>query len=619
MFAPTGGGSAATTNNNFLINGNNTYTGGTLLQVNTGSQGSIQIGTDSPFGTGKVHSVFQGNSIEFRAVGGARTIPNDFDLDGGMNFAGSNSIVLAGDIAIASSGASNSRTIFDKMTASGATLTLGASPGSSVIYLGNPTSNGGDGVGRVIILQVNSGGTMIVNAAFQDVGTGSAVQIGSQDGGHIIINAPQTYTSETQIGSGSATVEFHQDYNVGDPSGPFGLGTLHSNGGNNARLAPTGGDRTIANPILMDFGVAFANVSGDNSSVTFTGPISYTSLSGGSAGYRVFNNVMPGSGGTVTLGSAASPSTITLAAGSGVGLNFTGSGKTVVNDTIQDSAPDINNPLIVSDSSTTTFNGPQITDGDFLVTGNNSTVIINGPRTSAGGSTPGDITMTGTNAKLFINSSMTGLGTVTVSAGTLAGTGSLNAPVTNNGTIAPGDQTLTPGTLTLNDDLTNGANSHWLIGLDGTTSGKLVIGGDLNLSAVDNLDVVGSGTGPWIIATYGGMLTGMFDNVTSGYSVNYDSPGEIILDVATLQGDYNHDQKVDAADYVLWRKDPANNGGSPDGYDAWRQNFGSSSGGGAAISSGAAVPEPVTMLLLLAAVAVLPFRRATDSQQRNHV
>ncbi|HVT30809.1 MAG TPA: hypothetical protein VHE81_22580, partial [Lacipirellulaceae bacterium] len=205
LFAPSGGGSAGTTNNNFLINGNNTYSGGTLIQANTGSQGSIQIGTDSPFGTGKVHNVFQGNSVEFRAVGGTHTIPNDFDLDGGMNFAGENSIVLAGDIAIASG---TTRTIFNKMTATGTTLTLGATPGSSVIYLGNPSSNGGDDVGRVVILQANSGSRMIVNATFQDVGTGSAVRFGSSNGGHIVINAPQTYTSETQIGGGEATVEF---------------------------------------------------------------------------------------------------------------------------------------------------------------------------------------------------------------------------------------------------------------------------------------------------------------------------------------------------------------------------------------------------------------------------
>jgi hypothetical protein len=38
--------------------------------------------------------------------------------------------------------------------------------------------------------------------------------------------------------------------------------------------------------------------------------------------------------------------------------------------------------------------------------------------------------------------------------------------------------------------------------------------------------------------------------------------------------DYNHNNLVDAPDYVLWRKDPTANGGDPDGYNTWRANFG---------------------------------------------
>ena len=43
--------------------------------------------------------------------------------------------------------------------------------------------------------------------------------------------------------------------------------------------------------------------------------------------------------------------------------------------------------------------------------------------------------------------------------------------------------------------------------------------------------------------------------------------------IAGLKGDYNHDGKVDDADYVLWRKNPDGYGG-PDGYTDWRSNFG---------------------------------------------
>jgi autotransporter-associated beta strand protein len=601
-----GGGSADLTNSNFVINGNNTYTGPTTIQANTGSRGSIQIGSDSPFGTGTVTNIFQGNSVEFRALNGTRTIPNDFDLEGGMNFAGDNSFVLSGDIYI-KSGAT--RTLVNKITASGKTLTLGDSDGSSKIYLGNPTSNPG---GSVIILQANTGATTIVNAKFQDVGAASAVRYGTQNGGNIVINTLQTYTSNTQIGGGEATVQFHHDYNAGDPSGPFGLGTLHANGATNARLAPTGGDRTIANPILMQFGLAFANVSGDTSSVTFSGPIHYTSALGGSNNTRVVNNLMGAAGGIVTFGSAASPSTWTLEAANGQGINFTGSGRTVINDTIQDSVANINNPLIVSNSSTTTFNGPQITDGNFSITGTNSTVIINGPRSTAGGSTLANISMTGNNSKLIVNSSVADIGTVSInSTGTLAGTGTLEGAVSNSGTIAPGTLPATPGTLTLPGNVTNNADSHWLIGLDGTSAGKLVIGGDVDLLAVDSLDVAGTGSGSsWVIATYAGMLSGTFDNVTPGYAVDYGtgSNSQITLMTAALPGDYNGDGRVDAADYVVWRSDPAGHGGDPDGYNTWRDHFGEPPGAGSGSRGPAAVPEPAALLLVLVSVACWPRR-----------
>jgi hypothetical protein len=65
-----------------------------------------------------------------------------------------------------------------------------------------------------------------------------------------------------------------------------------------------------------------------------------------------------------------------------------------------------------------------------------------------------------------------------------------------------------------------------------------------------------------------------------------------------LAGDYNHNSKVDAADYVVWRNDPAGNGGNPGGYNTWKANFGNPPGSG--LGAGA-VPEPTAMLLVIAA------------------
>jgi hypothetical protein len=67
---------------------------------------------------------------------------------------------------------------------------------------------------------------------------------------------------------------------------------------------------------------------------------------------------------------------------------------------------------------------------------------------------------------------------------------------------------------------------------------------------------------------------------------------------AALPGDYNSDGAVNAADYVVWRHDPANHGGTPDGYNVWRSKFGEGSGAGNGLVGGTAVPEPSALALL---------------------
>ncbi len=73
-------------------------------------------------------------------------------------------------------------------------------------------------------------------------------------------------------------------------------------------------------------------------------------------------------------------------------------------------------------------------------------------------------------------------------------------------------------------------------------------------------------------------------------------------------GDYNDDGKVDAADYVVWRKNVGTTNSLPNDneiggtvgaahYELWRSNFGSPSAAGAGSLLVAGVPEPTTLAL----------------------
>ncbi|MEX2307131.1 MAG: lamin tail domain-containing protein [Pirellulales bacterium] len=80
------------------------------------------------------------------------------------------------------------------------------------------------------------------------------------------------------------------------------------------------------------------------------------------------------------------------------------------------------------------------------------------------------------------------------------------------------------------------------------------------------------------------------------------SPG-FVPSGAALVGDYNGDGKVDAADYVVWRKNPGAFGGAQ-GYTDWRANFGAMAGSGSGSGAGA-VPEPGSIVLLLIGLVAL--------------
>jgi hypothetical protein len=112
--------------------------------------------------------------------------------------------------------------------------------------------------------------------------------------------------------------------------------------------------------------------------------------------------------------------------------------------------------------------------------------------------------------------------------------------------------------------------------------------------------------------THVGLMTGPNVELEDQYLFDFfglsQSPERIgfIVPPMGLGGDFNLDNKVDGADYVVWRKGLGTTH-FPEEYNTWRMNFGASMGSGTV--SGGAVPEPsvVSWLLVIGAAFVGQF------------
>jgi hypothetical protein len=125
-----------------------------------------------------------------------------------------------------------------------------------------------------------------------------------------------------------------------------------------------------------------------------------------------------------------------------------------------------------------------------------------------------------------------------------------------------------------------------------TANGLAINGGTLNLTNAGNMTA-----GTFMLIDYNGTLGGSVNNITLGstpsdftYSLIHNTSNTSIDLVVGIPGDHNSDGSVDAADYVVWRK----NIGTQEAYDAWRSNLGRTSSG-SGTSTG--VPEPATWFL----------------------
>ncbi len=272
-------------------------------------------------------------------------------------------------------------------------LTLGASPGSATITPASGTTS--------LTVTVSTGATIAINDVIAgNVGGtvsgttaagGLSLTLGSGSTGTIVLNAQNTYAGVTNLNSAVSNLTLQIGSSTDTASsatytkGPFGVSTLVFNGnGVQTFLQAVGADQTIANPLYVIGGNTFSSAATPHS-LTFAGPISYNPT----ASRSLLNNMAAGT--TLTLGASANSSTITLSPTSSIILNFTGSGATVVNDSIVDNAlpPATANGITVNASGPVTFNGTQSYSGALTLSGT-SFVTINGVKSGPGALTVGN-------------------------------------------------------------------------------------------------------------------------------------------------------------------------------------------------------------------------------------
>ncbi|MCI0335124.1 MAG: PEP-CTERM sorting domain-containing protein [Planctomycetes bacterium] len=150
------------------------------------------------------------------------------------------------------------------------------------------------------------------------------------------------------------------------------------------------------------------------------------------------------------------------------------------------------------------------------------------------------------------------------------------------------------------------------------TTGSLFVNGSATPDAnFNNLDLTNGGTIP--PRSFGRIRLGQISGSTHpiaapiGPTIPFVLWDDITVSVVpALPGDFNNDEKVDAADYVTWRKNNGTNNALPNDnglgtpitsahYDLWVKNFGNMSMPGAGSGSGSsagAVPEPSALFLI---------------------
>ncbi len=417
------------------LNGNNSYSGGTTLNL-----AAAYVGSDTAFGTGAV-TLDSGaigndsgalrtlaNSVVLAAAGGGTILgPNDITLTGaisgdgelvkrststltlnGANSYTGDTTLAGGTIVVGTSTALGTGNLFVESVGQSTTLTAGAADLSlaNTVFL-QATSN---------LVANTQAFTFGLNGVIS--GTGALTKVGS---GNLVLNAANNYSGGSSINAGTVTVG--NNAALGTALVTMANGTVLANNSNNLNVAngfsignvevATGANTFTMSGTVNGAGVLTKTGSGN---LILTGSNGYTGGTALTAGTITFNtNTALGTGTVTTTGGT------TLAAGvndpsGGQVLTLAnafslGTGATTID--LQGSTLTFgNDSSIVANGTALTLNGV-VSGAGSLVVGDFGTLTLNGNNSYAGG------TVLNTRSTVYVGSDTAlGTGQVTMNGGT---------------------------------------------------------------------------------------------------------------------------------------------------------------------------------------------------------
>lgn len=530
-----------------VLNGANTYVGGTQLQA-----GTLKVGNNTALGTG-VLTAAAGTML---ANDTALTLANNAVLQGDLTVQSSQALTLGGNLSGAGGlvkTGTGTLTLAGNNSYQGNTqLTTGQITVGSNTALGTGSLIAAGGTQLDASAPVQLQNAVVLNGALTLPGSNDLTLAGAVSGsGGLVKNGASTLTLGNANSFGGGVQLNAGTLAVGN-NGALGTGTLTTTGGTTlSATAPV----TLANAVTLGAGtttIAGANL-GLSGAITGAGGLDKTG--NGVLTLTGANNYGGGttlSGGTLVVGgsSALGTSALTAAAGTtlsglgnaSLGNNVTLGGSVTVNgsDSLTlTGAIDGSGPLVKSGTSTLTLNGANTYTGGTtlaggtLVAGGNAALgsgglSVTGASTLQAGA-PGvalgnlvdlgaALTVSGAN-DLTLSGDITGGGSLTK-----AGAGTLTLSGQNQYT---GGTTLTGGTLV--------GDTHSLTGAIGTAAGTNLV---FNQGTGDNGSFGGAISGGGSLTKNGGgtvTLTGA-NSYTGGTTIN---AGTLAGNATSLQGNIN--------------------------------------------------------------------------------